>query len=39
MRCTLKLDSDCVFGMVGKLEGKLAFSGGCDFFFWAMFLD
>jgi len=25
--------------MVGKLEGKLAFSGGCDFFFWAMFLD
>jgi len=22
--------------MVGKLEGKLTISGGCDFFFWAM---
>jgi len=25
--------------MVGKLKGKLAFSGGCDFFFWAMVPD
>jgi len=25
--------------MVGKLEGKLTISGGCDFFFWAMVPD
>jgi len=25
--------------MVGKLEGKLTISGGCDFFFWALVPD